>query len=68
MTNKIQKRIESKRMELQTSLFDSITNFLFMKRAHSMVADRAQLIFQFVDQRIANEEDLGVFFQSDKIY
>lgn len=37
MTDKIQKRIEGKRSELQMSIFDSITSFLFMKRANSMV-------------------------------
>lgn len=39
-----------------------------MKRANSMVHDRCDLIFQFITQKIANEENLSVFFQSDKAY
>lgn len=68
MTATLTKRIESKRNELEASIFDSITSFLFMKRANSMVIDRCELIYNFVCSKLANEEDLSVFFQSDKAY
>lgn len=33
-----------------------------------MVYDRCYLIFQFISQKFANEEDLSVFFQREKTY
>lgn len=68
MKSKILRRIEDNRTEMLASIFDSIMSFLFMKQTYSMVSDRVQLIFKYVSQKIANDDDLGVFFQMDQIY
>jgi hypothetical protein len=68
MSQKIKDRVEEKRVEITSNIFDSISSFLFMKRANSMVHDRCHLIYSFVTAKFANEDDLSVFFQREKAF